>query len=460
MKKIILILFCIVLVGCSTQTVNEIVEDEVEEVLEAEVFDSILLNKVIQSAVDAGYPGGQLVIVHKNEMIMNQSYGYINRYNEDLSLIDDPKPVTNDTMYDLASVTKMMVTNYLLQYLVSTNQISVDQNISTFFNEFEEGSKSELTIQDLLSHQAGFCADPQFHNKKYKGCVTQFGDNPYYSQNRETTIQLALQVPQTANAHQNQVYSDLDYMLLGIIVEKVMGMPLDEAFIEIIAKPLDLQRTTFNPLANGFKIEDCAATELQGNTRQGNVFFDNIRKNTIQGEVHDEKAYYSMAGVSGHAGLFSNATEVAKLMMLMTNENDLFDEETKELFLTPIGKNDTFGLGWRLQGQQNYSGIFSNYASSSSFGHTGWTGTLIFCDPEADLIVIWLSNKVNTPLVDKKANSNDFEGNHYTEVSYCSIISMSYALISKDENQMKKVISEMMDDSNFVRLNILLNSKD
>ncbi|PNB76984.1 penicillin binding protein PBP4B, partial [Pseudomonas sp. FW305-BF6] len=108
-------------------------------------------------------------------------------------------------------------------------------------------------------------------------------------------------------------YSDVDYMLLGTIVEKITGQKLDEYVENEIYKPLKLKDTVFNPLQKGFKPKEIAATELLGNTRDGVINFPNVRTYTLQGEVHDEKAFYSMGGVSGHAGLFSTTSDLAVL---------------------------------------------------------------------------------------------------------------------------------------------------
>lgn len=160
-------------------------------------------------------------------------------------------------------------------------------------------------MADILQHQAGFAPDPQFHNDQFDQ-VTQKPapgvENVLYAIGKEQVAQAICKAPLVYEPGTKTVYSDVDYMLLGLIVEQITGQSLDVFMRETFYEPLNLTHITFNPLQNGFTANQVAATELNGNTRDGVISFQNVRTSTIQGEVHDEKAYYAMGGVSGHAG--------------------------------------------------------------------------------------------------------------------------------------------------------------
>ena len=209
------------------------------------------------------------------------------------------------------------------------------------------------------------------------------------------------------------LYSDLDYMILGLVVEKITGEDLDTWLKRIFYEPMGLRHITYNPLQNRFKKEDCAATELNGNTRDNLLHFEGYRTETIQGEVHDEKAYYSMAGVSGHAGLFSNATDLAKLASVMLDGG--YGQNVMDMFTAPKKEDAAnWGLGWWRQGDNQRVWYFGTQAESGTIGHQGWTGTLCMIDPERKLVVVYLTNKINTRVTDVKADANKFDGGWYT----------------------------------------------
>src|SRR5699024_4815289 len=184
-------------------------------------------------------------------------------------------------------------------------------------------------------------------------------------------------------------YSDLDFMILGLIVEQVTGMRLDEYLRQEFYGPLGLQGTYFRPLDHGVNPHQVAATELNGNTRDGNVSFGThpdgsdvyIRDYTLRGEVHDEKAFYTMAGIAGRAGLFSTTSDMAVLTQLMLNDGiyagrQYFTEDVIEEFTTPYAADpseadmSTIGLGWRVHSKRAAAYYYFNWGPSrSTFGH-------------------------------------------------------------------------------------------
>lgn len=400
--------------------------------------DFKFLDNIINNEVNYGFPSGSLVVIKDGKIIKNTTYGYINSYGENLKSLSEKQKVTEKTLYDLASNTKMYATNYAIQKLVSEEKMKITDKVADYFKEFKDNpndpikGKNSITIQHILEHQAGFPADPQYHNNNYdKDDGLKNEKNDLFSQSKELTEKMILKTPLQYVPGSKTLYSDVDYMLLGMIVEKIVNKPLDKYVEEEIYKPLGLKNIVFNPLKKGYKVGDCAATELNGNTRQGIVDFKNIRKHTLQCEVHDEKAFYAMNGVSGHAGLFSTAKDLSFLAQVMLNgggygDKKIFNKNVIDQFIKPKFTNPTYGLGWRRMADNGYGFYFGPQANSNTFGHTGWTGTISVIDPQNDLIIIWLTNKINSPLEDPKANPNFFSANHYLGATYGAITTLIY----------------------------------
>ncbi|MET3196042.1 penicillin binding protein PBP4B [Bacillus sp. OAE603] len=402
-------------------------------------FSSEKLKKVdqlIEKEVAAGFPGAALIVIKDGKIVKNDSYGYKQKFDGHTPLKKFLK-MENDTMFDLASNTKMYATNFALQKLVSEGKLDIYAKVQDYIPDFKDTEadvikgKDTMRIIDILHHTAGFKPDPQYHNPAVSGVL--------YSQEHEKTIENINKTPLTYEPGTKNVYSDVDYMLLGTIVEKITGQKLDQYVENEIYKPLKLKNTVFNPLQKGFKSKDFAATELLGNTRDGVINFPNIRTYTLQGEVHDEKAFYSMEGVSGHAGLFSTTSDLAVLLQVMLNgggygNQSLFNKETIEEFIAPSEMNATYGLGWRVNGDDSMDWMFSKYASNSAYGHTGWTGTVTIIDPEQNMGIVLLTNKKHSPLVNPVTNSNQFFGDLFTTGSYGSVVTAIYeALESNNE---------------------------
>ena len=160
---------------------------------------------------------------------------------------------------------------------------------------------------------------------------------------------------------------------------------------------------------------------VKGNTREGLVDFPGVRKTTVQGEVHDEESYYIMEGVSGHAGLFANATDLAKLAYVMLTggyeNNCFFSKNTRDLFASPqAGGSTGYGIGWWRKGGDRSAWRYGSQAPEGTIGHQGWTGTWTMIDFENNMVVVFLTNSINTPLLDpsKLENANRFAGGYYT----------------------------------------------
>lgn len=442
--------------GCGEQQVTEepsIEWETVEEVVEPEELyqtvkegspelvgmnEDILdfIDMLMETEMDYGFSGAQLVVVKDGLMVVDRAYGVTNGYiaptvDENGNVISDAvisknsAAVTTDTLFDLASNSKMFATNFAIQKLVNDGLLDINKKVCEYIPEFvdREGEdqilgKTEMTVKDLLCHQAGFPADPCYHNPEAP-IIKSYPD--LYCHDRSQMLQKIIDTPLKYEPRKDTEYSDVDYMLLGILVEQITGKGLEDYCKEEFYDKMGLTHVTYNPLQNGFTKDDCAATELNGNTRQGKVTFDDIRTETLQGEVHDEKAYYCMNGVSGHAGLFSNAEDLAKLCQVMLNgggygNEAFFSQEIIDEFTAAKNRNDPdWGLGWWRK-DNNDTSIRLNYfgveSGDGTFGHTGWTGTITSIDPENNLIIVYLTNCKNTPVIDKNVNPNDFVGNN------------------------------------------------
>ncbi|AZB44853.1 penicillin binding protein PBP4B [Bacillus sp. FJAT-42376] len=391
------------------------------------------VDKLILDEISQGFPGAALIVIKDGKIVKNEAYGYKKKYNG-LTLLERPEKMKRDTLFDLASNTKMYAANFALQRLVSQGKIKLEDRIQSYIPEFRDQEtdvikgKDTLRIIDVLHHTAGFPPDPQYHNPKVSKNL--------FSQDRDLTISMISKTPLAYKPGTKNIYSDVDYMLLGAIIEKVTGRQLDEYVEKHLYRPLGLKDTVFNPLQKGFKPKDAAATELMGNTRDGVIDFPNIRTYTLQGEVHDEKAFYSMGGVSGHAGLFSNTHDMAVLLQTMLNggsygKKELFSKETAQEFVQPSSVNPTYGLGWRLNGNESMEWMFGPYASREAFGHTGWTGTVTIMDPAYNLGIVLLTNKKHSPLVDPAKDSNTFQGDQFVTGKYGSVVTAVYEAMLK-----------------------------
>lgn len=445
-----------------------------------------LLEQIIQADVNNGFPSAQMAIVKDGKLVYQNAWGKVNAYNPDGTPKTDSPAVTNDTLYDLASNTKMYTANYALQYLVTQGKANLDSRLvdllgSAFvedtiditYNGYENPGlkvnkqwKAELTLRDILRHQAGFPADPQYHNDSFDQCSQKTvpgATNVLFSgwdgsaATRAATLKSIFKTPLMYKPGTKTVYSDVDYMLLAFAIEAITGKGLDAFLKETFWDPMGLTHTTYNPLLNGFAANDCAATELNGNTRDGAISFTGVRTATIQGQVHDEKCYYAMGGISGHAGLFSNATELAKLASVMLTggygENRYFSRNVMDTFTAPKKEDAAnWGLGWWREGDNQRCWYFGTQAPSNTIGHQGWTGTLTMIDPVEDLVVVYLTNKINSPVTDKAANPNKFNGNWYTASTLGFVAQLLYQGLQNhgtDPNNAYGALLEDMAESKF-----------
>jgi serine-type D-Ala-D-Ala carboxypeptidase len=303
-----------------------------------------------------------------------------------------------DTIYDLASLTKPLITALLCAKLLEKREINLEEKVSKFFAEFETSDKREITLGGLLSHTSGFPAWQPF----------------YLLVDEPSRILTAIGEQQLETAPNARVrYSDFNFITLGFLLEKLYGKSLDKIAEAEILKPLGLKRTFFNPPEN--QREEIAATEL-GNGYEKQVCLEmnfsyeqlrtaNFRNSLIWGEVHDGNAYF-MNGVSGHAGLFGSVEDVLKIaLQFLPNSTNLLKPETCQLFRTNFAEelNEARSIGFDLAATKDSTASAS--LASDSFGHLGFTGTSLWLNPERERVFILLTNRTHRPLPFVNINS-------------------------------------------------------
>ncbi len=399
------------------------------------------VDALIEASVADGFPGAVLAIVRDGKLVKLKAYGYARRYDEH-GLVRDPPPMRVDTLFDLASNTKMYATTFALQRLVDEGKIDLDAPVQRYLPAFVDGpddplpGKAQVTVADLLRHSGGLAADVRYFDRAKAG--------PLFSQDRATTYARLMRTPLAYPPGSRNQYSDLGFMLLGRLVEQVAGMPLETYVERTFYAPLGLRHTLYAPLRGNrrlgrFSPSQCAATETRGNTRDGTLQFENVRTHTVQCEVHDEKAFYSLEQVGGHAGLFSTAEDVAVLQQVMLGggrrgSRVFFGPETIARFTASAGPDPSYGLGWRLNRGDDPATFFGRYASPQAYGHTGWTGTVTLIDPARRLGIVLLTNKKNTPVVDPAKDANRFLGDTFPISNYRAVIERIYlAMRDRDD---------------------------
>ena len=424
----------------------EVVAGEPEDAgIQADALD--LIDRIISADIENGFSSAQLAVVKDGRLVYEKAWGNVRTYDESGSRIQSV-PVTTDTLYDLASNTKMYSVNYAIQYLLTKEELDLDSRIVDILGKgFSEDTipidyegyeavspethkawKESLTIRDLLRHQGGFPPGPHYYNDRYDHATQDFdsdkGNIIYVGtagdiKTREETLKALCRTPLMYEPGTQTVYSDADYMVLCYCIEEITGKRLDEYLSEVFFRPMGLEHITYNPLQHGFKKDDCAATELMGNTRDGRLHYTGIRTDTIQGEVHDPNAYYCMAGISGHAGLFSNASDLAKLASVMLTggygDRAYFSRNVIDLFTAPKSEAyPGYGLGWWREAGRMRDHYFGSITTSQAFGHQGFTGTLTVIDPDNNLVIVLLTNKIHSPMMENDETLSKWNGNFYT----------------------------------------------
>ncbi|MEI9918715.1 MAG: serine hydrolase [Bacteroidota bacterium] len=368
------------------------------------------ISYIVKQAIDSGAtPGCRVFVAHKGKVVFDQSYGW---YTYDKKI-----PVTDETIYDLASITKVAATLEAVMFLQEKGKIDINKKISVYLPELRSTNKKDITIKDALTHQSGLLPFiPMWPNTVKDKIMMPY----YYSTTRsdQYPLQAAPELfvnpairdsawhwvlnskmtdrqPRTPYSYR---YSDMGSMIFHHMVENIINQPMNEFLEQHFYEPLGATTLGYLPLER-FSPAQIAPTEID------TIF----RKQLIHGTVHDERAAM-LGGIAGHAGLFGDADDLAKVGQMLLNGGTyggvrFFKTETVNLFTGKQYDNSRRGLGWDKP-TGDWNGPTSEFASARTFGHTGFTGTCIWVDPEFDLVFVFLSNRVWPDRNNKLLNAN------------------------------------------------------
>ena len=332
-------------------------------------FDSTRLAGVVtylRAEVDSGaFPGAVIAVGRHGRLALLAPVGHYG--------VGDPRPVEAGTLYDLASLTKVVGLTTACMLLADAGKLDLDAAVARYVPEFRGPMKERVTVRHLLTHSAGLVADlPLYDSTATRAAALGAVD---------TTTLLA--PPGTSYR-----YSDLSAIVLMQAVERITGEPFDRYLTERVFRPLGMSATRFLPPASW---RDRIAP-----TEHDTVF----RHRWLRGEVHDESAA-RLGGVSGNAGLFSNALDLSRFAAMLLNGGawdtlQLIRAETVAEFTRRQGlpAGSTRALGWDTPADSGYSSAGAKL-SRRSFGHTGYTGTSMWMDPDRDLFIVLLTNRVH-----------------------------------------------------------------
>lgn len=392
------------------------------------------IDSLAQNAIKIGAtPGCQILVVRDNAVIWNKAYGY--------HTYENKRAVKTKDIYDLASLTKVVATLPVIMQLVDQKHIQLDGTLGMYLPELVGGTDyAKITLREMLAHQAGLKSWIPFYLNTMENGVPRF-DIYSLDQSETYAIKVAdhlyinkaypdsmmkIIVQKGLNPSGGYRYSDLGYYFLKAIAEKVTGQPLNEYVAQHFYAPMGMTTTGYLPM-NSFSRDEIVPTE------KDNYF----RKQLVHGYVHDPGAAMQ-GGVGGHAGVFSDAEDLAKIWQMYLNkgeyggvryiDSNTVAEFTKCQYCLPDYKGNRRGIGFDKPVRGDEGGPTCSCVSYASFGHTGFTGTISWADPEEDLIYIFLSNRIYPTAENKKLIHQNVRTD-IMEVIYNSI-QQSYGLES------------------------------
>lgn len=330
-------------------------------------MDSDILRRVDSlmnaSVADRAFPGATVAIGRHGVVTKLEAYGYYT--------YDKTVPITTRSRFDLASLTKVVGTTTAAMKLYDDGRLDLDDRVIEYLPEFEQGGKASVTIRHLLTHTAGLIPFRPFHTLG----VTR----------RDALIDTIMAEKLLYAPGTESRYSDLGMITMMLIVEKVTGQPFAEWMDQNVFDPLEMYDTEYRG-----RVSDTLFVPTE--------YDASFRRRLIQGEVHDEAAWI-LGGVSGHAGLFSTIEDLSKFAFMLTNDGfvngmQFLRPETIRTFTEAQNKSlHSRALGWDTKAPDGYSSAGELFGPNS-FGHTGFTGTSLWVDPDQDLFVILLTNRV------------------------------------------------------------------
>ncbi|MCG2758916.1 MAG: serine hydrolase [Desulfobacteraceae bacterium] len=322
---------------------------------------------MIKGVKDKVFPGGVLLVSKNDSIIFFEAYGYANIFSKRI--------MTKNTIFDLASLTKPLATTLAVMKLIQQGKLDLEQNLGTVLPEFRDTDKKQIAIRNLLCHNSGL--------SDYRPYYIELLKIPY-NLRKKALKQFLINEPIVYPTGKNVLYSDLGFMILGWIVEKVSGRSLDYFVFKDIYKPLGLKDLFFVNLASERHMGYFAATELCP-----------WRKILLDGLVHDDNAYV-IGGIAGHAGLFGTAMDVNVLLFsllsaLHEHSYNFKRDLINKFFERQKDSDRTLGFDTPSSLDSSCGSLFSK----RSIGHLGFTGTSFWMDLDRSIIVILLTNRIH-----------------------------------------------------------------
>ncbi len=314
-----------------------------------------LVDQTIENAInDSIFPAATILVGTSKDILYENAYGH---YTYDTN---SPK-VKNNSMFDLASVTKAFGTNFCVMKLVDEGKLDIQKPVAFYLPEFAANGKGKVKVVDLLIHESGL---PPYYT-------------PYEGESRQHILDTIKTLPLNYETNSKMVYSCLNFVTTMMVIESIIQEPMYKCYAENFTVPLQMNKTMFTP-PDDLK-EECVPTTPE-----------------LQGVVHDPLAR-GLKGLSGNAGLFSTTEDLAKLCQLLLNKGTYngkryLTEQTITKFTKRYSDHTSRAIGFDTRsGEHPSSGQFFN---DGTYGHLGYTGTSIWIDPVRDLFVIFLTNRV------------------------------------------------------------------
>jgi serine-type D-Ala-D-Ala carboxypeptidase len=341
------------------------------------------ISTLLGSRIAAGdFPSAVYVVAENGKAVFAGAHG-------DAVRVPERRAATVETIYDLASLTKPLVTGLLCARLVESGELSLDSSVAQYLPEFERADKHHITVRDVLTHTSGLAAW-----------------RPLYltAPDKEGALAAIANGALVYKTGKRVVYSDLGFIVLGFLLQRLKGVSFEELARREIIDPLALRRTVFNPeselrpaiaaseTGNGYERAMCEG-DFSSTAPESRLA--TWREQTIWGEVHDGNAYF-LGGAAGHAGLFSNAAETLRLAnQFMGGQSELLAKATCELFQQNMtrGLNEARSFAWQLATTKDSTA--GPALPPDAFGHTGFTGTSCWIDPHRERVFILLTNRTH-----------------------------------------------------------------
>jgi len=341
------------------------------------------VNLLLDRGVKEGaFPAAVLFVCRNDRVVFREAAGYS-------MIIPERKGITLNTCFDIASLTKIVATTSAIMLLVQQNMLNIDDPVCKFFPGFKNGAMKRITIRHLLSHSAGLAAWKPY----YKRIDEEERDSGvkllWTPAVKEIFLRLLSEEKLVYTPGKGTRYSDLGFILLGFIIERITAEHLDEFCRKNIFNPLKMRATFFVKLRRENKKYKAGFAATENCPWRGRV---------LAGEVHDENAW-ALGGVAGHAGLFSTGHDLARFATEIINacseRGSIFKSKTASEFFKKqnINRNSTWALGWDTPTK----GVSTSgkYFSAESIGHTGFTGTSLWIDLTRKIAVVLLTNRIH-----------------------------------------------------------------